>query len=157
MKNSILYFSAKPTADILALFELAEKLDAPNLSRADILERAEHYLIEQHPDLKLAAQKKRSLTYTDTLPMSIKIRINNPTLDSMVNDYIMEEFNITRLKTPFKLRLLLSAYVDYLEGSKPRETEPESLSALRLKAVALALEASEETLTKMIAMMEENV
>lgn len=155
--NNVLYFSAKPTEELLALFELAEKLDAPNLSRADILERAEHYLVEQHPDLREAAQKRWNLSFTGTLPMSLKIRINNPTLDTIVNDYIMEEFNITRLKTPFKLRLLLSAYVGYLEGSKPKETEPESLSALRLKAISLALEASEDTLTKMLAMMEENV
>lgn len=156
------YASAKPTMELLGLFQQAEKLDVDGLARAEIYERAKRYLIENEDkiDFKSLSKKKRS-KYSGDLPSSFKVRINDEVLDSEVNEIIKEKYSINRVMTPFKMKVVLSAYIDYLEGVEDNLNEELSeksndSDSLRVKAISLILKANDERLISLIEALEGN-
>ncbi len=117
--NEILYASLKPTPELLALLERLQALEPPHLSYSDILERAQRYLlsVKDEIDLKTVSAKHFNYIFNGTVPLSLKIRILDADLYKAVGDLIAEQFGITRVVTPFRLRIVLTAYLMHLEGS----------------------------------------
>ena len=140
MDEKITYASAKPTTEIFALFEYAQKLDVNGLGKAEILERAEHYLVENKDKInfKNLSKSKLEINFSGALPSSFKVRINNRNLDAEVNKILKDSYNINRIMTPFKLRVVLSAYVIFLQNSEENVSKPD-FSIHRLKTEAISI------------------
>jgi hypothetical protein len=161
-EKRIPYASAKPTVELLGLFQQVEKLDVDGLGRAEIYERAKRYLVENEDKIdfnNLPRRKKEK--YDGDLPSSFKVRINDEELDSKVNKIIRDKYNINRVMTPFKIKIVLSAYINYLEGfedsnSKKIYKESDNLDSLRVKAISLIIKANDEQLNSIIEALEGN-
>lgn len=126
MKEKALFASIKPSAEILGLFEEVQSRDAEGLGKAEILERAERYLVENSSRIDLKRlSRKPGTPFSGALPSSFKVRINDTILDCRVNEIIKKDFGITRIMTPFKLRLVLSAYLAHLAGEESLERSKE--------------------------------
>ena len=158
MAEKILYASAKPTQDLLGLFEYAQRLDADGLGKAEILERAEKYLIEHKGEInfKKISRTKIENTFNGVLPSSFKVRINNVELDSDVNEILKDVYNINRIMTPFKIRVVLSCYIHYLLRDKAEceVNENPSLDTLKIQAISLLLKAEEKAIIAIIEELE---
>lgn len=156
-KEKIAYASAKPTEELLSLFERAKELDADGLGKAEILERAELFMVEKRKSIcfKNLSKNELNLNYSEELPTSFKVRINNEELDSKINNILKEEFNISRLMTPFKLKIVLSAYINFLQNTEENVIKGNkadtSIDTLRIKAISLILKADKELLKSIIA------
>ena len=159
--KKITYASAKPTAELLGLFQHAEKLDVGGLARAEIYEQAKRYFVDNEDkiDFKNLSRGKK-IKYVGDLPSSFKVRINDEEIDSKVNMIIRKKYNINRVMTPFKIKLVLSAYIDYLEGVEDSLNEVLSKKSydsdsLKVEAISLILKANDKQLVSLIEIMEE--
>lgn len=160
-KDKISYASAKPTMELLGLFQQAEKLDVDGLARAEVYERAKRYFVENEDsiDFKNLSRCKR-IRYDGDLPSSFKVRINDEELDSKVNMIIRNKYNINRVMTPFKFKIVLSAYIYYLEEVEDNYNEQlskkiDTSDSLKIKAISLILKANNEQLHSLIKVLEE--
>ena len=156
MNEKIVYASAKPSEELLGLFEYAQKLDADGLGKAEVLERAEGYFVKNKEKInfKEISHKKVETTFSGVLPSSFKVRINNIEIDAEVNEILKKTYNINRIMTPFKLRVVLSSYINYLLGSscegEVRDVKNSSLDTLRIRAISLLIKADENELKSII-------
>jgi len=143
-EEKIFYLSAKPSSEIFGLFQEAERLDADGLARAEIFERAERYFIENFKKIDFQNLSKRIKTnYDGELPSSFKVRINNLEMDEQVNDLIRDVYKINRVMTPFKLKLVLKAYIEHLKGvecKKEFSSELNNVDSLKVKAISLIID-----------------
>lgn len=159
MDEKIFYASAKPTEELFGLFDYAQSLDVEGLGKAEILERAEHYLVENKDKInfKNISKSKLEINFSGDLPSSFKVRINDEILDAEVNEILKYAYNINRIMTPFKLRIVLSAYINFLQNTEEnvsKEKNPDtSIDTLRIKAISLILKADKELLKSIIASM----
>ena len=164
-KEKIAYASAKPTEEILSLFQMAKELDADGLGNPEILERGGHYLVENESKInfKGLSRKKYSEIYEGVLPASFKVRINDSELYSKMVRVIQNAYNIKRVMTPFLMRITLSAYIDYLEKNsiknfteKEIKVSKEDNNLLKLKAISLIVNLeNKEHLEQIINSLEE--
>lgn len=158
--NKIYYASAKPTKDLLALFDYAEKLEITGLGRAEIYERALRYFVENEKVIDLNSVSKRTkLEYEGNLPSSFKVRINDYQLDLEVNEILRKKFNINRIMTPFKIKVVLSAYISFLEGVNNTDQtnlsmKDTALDSLRIKAISTIIKLNKKQLTSLINILE---
>lgn len=152
----VLYASLKPTEAILGLFEEAKRLDADGLGNAEIFERAEHYLAENGEWIDLKAySRKPAAVYSGVVPSSFKVRINDPDLDARINEILKKAFDIKRLMTPFKLRIILQAYIDHLKGTEALSGGKEgNVDSLRVQVASLVLRADEKKLRAVMEYMK---
>lgn len=158
-----LYASAKPTTELFGLFQYAEKLDVDGLGKAEIYERAERYLVKNKDTIdfrSLSRKRKKPVEYDGDLPSSFKVRINDSELDSEVNDVIKEKYSINRVMTPFKIKITLSAYIDYLEGvasllDAENSVKSENADSLKVKAISIILKANDEKIIEIIEKLRE--
>ena len=157
-KEKILYLSAKPTSELLGLFQQAESLDIDGLARAEIYERAARYLVENKDKIDFNnLPRRKKPRYNGDLPSSFKVRINDGELDSQVNKIIRDKYNINRVMTPFKMKVVLSAYIDHLEGveytfNKEFSEESNVVDSLRVKAISLILKTKDSA--KLLSIIE---
>ena len=151
------YASVKPSEELLGLFQQAEKLDVNGLARAEIYERAERYLVENQDKIDFKhLSKGEKIKYDGVMPSSFKVRINDAEIDSKVNTILREKYNIFRIKTPFKLKVVLSSYIDYLRGAEIKICKSNNLDAIRIKAISLVIETNnEQLLSSIIKKLEE--
>ena len=142
-KEKNYYLSAKPSSEIFGLFQEAERLDADGLARAEIFERAERYFVENFEKIDFKNLSRRIKTnYNGELPSSFKVRINNLEIDEQVNNLILNVYKINRVMTPFKMKLVLKAYIEHLKGvecNKEFSRELNNVDSLRVKAISLIL------------------
>lgn len=160
INNKVYYASAKPTKDLLALFDYAAKLEITGLGRAEIYERALRYFVENEKVIDFnSVSKRHKLEYEGNLPSSFKVRINDYQLDLKVNEILRKKFNINRIMTPFKMKVVLSAYIIFLEGvNNTNETilsmKDSDLDSLRIKAISTIIKLNKNQLTSLISMLE---
>lgn len=152
--KKIIYASAKPTEELFGLFDYAQSLDVEGLGKAEILERAGRYLVKNKERINFnsISKSKFKTSYVEELPSSFKVRINDEGLDAKVNEILKTEYKISRIMTPFKLRIVLSAYINFLQNTeRVVSKEPDtSIDTLRIKAISLALKADETLLNAII-------
>ena len=156
-----MYASAKPTTELLGLFKQAEKLDVDGLARAEVYERAKRYLVDNEKKINFKTlPRSKGIKFEGDLPSSFKVRINDEELDQKVNEIIRDKYNIKRVMTPFKFKIVLSAYLDYLEGVEDNYNEEVSKKindsdSLRIKAISLILNTKDEKLVSLLEILEE--
>lgn len=155
-----MYASAKPTMEILGLFQQAEKLDVDGLARAEVYERAERYFVNNEEKISFKTLPRKSIKYKGDLPSSFKVRINDEELDLKVNEIIRNKYNIKRVMTPFKFKIVLSAYLEHLEGveenySQEANGNNNDSNLLRIKAISLILNTKDENLDSLLELLEE--
>ena len=152
--EKIVYASAKPTEELFALFDYAQKLDVSGLGKAEILERAERFMVKnkERINFKSISKSKFQMDYVGEIPSSFKVRINDEDLDSEVNDILRTEYKINRIMTPFKLRIVLSAYIKHLENDSEDSCSEKGdyIDSIRIKAISLILRANKELLETVI-------
>lgn len=160
-EDRIIWASAQPKAELLGCFQRAAELDATGLGNAELFERAERYLRGNHESIDFRALARlKPPSYDGPLPSSFKVRINDPELDTDINEILRSGFHISRIITAFKMRIVMLAYVHWLEGNGsavPAPASPgeaENLHTLRLRAISLILSASSDTLTNIIEELE---
>ena len=155
-----MYASAKPTMEILGLFQQVEKLDVDGLARAEVYERAERYFVNNKEKIKFKTLPRKSIKYDGDLPSSFKVRINDEELDLRVNEIIRDKYNIKRVMTPFKFKIVLSAYLEHLVGVEDNFSEEVNgninySNSLRIKAISLILKIKDEKLASLLELLEE--
>lgn len=147
-EEKIVYASAKPTEQLLGLFQKAQALEPSGLSYSEVFERAEHYFIENHSlfDTNLLDLRKSSIKYNGNLPSSFKVRINNIDLDQRVNEILERKYSITRVMTPFKMKIVLFSYILNLEGKIQNRSVSNGgpdLNSLKLESLNMLLQISD--------------
>lgn len=150
----IVYASAKPTEELFALFDHVQRLDVNGLGKAEILERAERYLVsnKERINFKSLSKSRIKMSYVGELPSSFKVRINDEDLDANVNEILKAEYKINRIMTPFKLRIVLSAYILHLENDFEESCgeNEESIDSIKLKAISLILRENNNELIESV-------
>lgn len=168
MGEKIVYLSLKPNPEILGLFSRIKALEPPGLGYAEVYERASQFFVTNHDRININALlnelKKAPITYNEALPLSFKVRQNDPDCDAQINSLLAQKFHIKRILTPFKLRVVLYPYLLHLEGKIHLEEGTEtmtnndevSLNSLKLEAVKLILEVSDkDTMEEVLEAIEE--
>ena len=64
-------------------------------------------------------------------------------MDEQVNDLIRDVYKINRVMTPFKLKLVLKAYIEHLkavECKKEFSSELNNVDSLKVKAISLIID-----------------
>lgn len=117
------YVSVQPTATIITLFERIFELEGgvEGFDRQAIFNRVLLHTKElTDKQLITAAKKVISVEERDDfhLPTSLKVRTNCELLDDVVEKF-KDVFKISRVKSPFLMRVTLTAYYNYLiEGDE---------------------------------------
>lgn len=132
------YASVQPTVELMGLFEEVASLDVDGLGKAELYQRAERYFVENAKalDIRKLNSERKETSYSGKLPTSLKLRINDIQLDNEINQILVDTFTITRVMTPFKMKLVLSAYLKYLTGVNAMKAElKESLDSVKLRLI----------------------
>lgn len=147
----VYYLSMKgpQNESVIALFDKARKLDADGLSNAEVWERAENYteLNKDKIDFKYyIGIGKQKVNYSGNIPQSFKVKVNNSELDKRIDLILKEKFEITTIKTPFKAKMILLPYIDYMNNQamlKSKETE--SIDKIKLIIIDIILKKNSLT------------
>ena len=136
------YVSVKPTTTIITLFERIVEMEGgvEGFDRQAIFNRVLLYTKDLTDNQLIAAAKKIiSVEERNDLPTSLKVRTNCELLDDVVERF-KDVFKISRVKSPFLMRVTLTAYYNYLvEGNKnveKVEAEEDKLGDLRADEVS---------------------
>lgn len=151
------YLSVRGTQQLCALFSYAkELLGVEELYQVLSIAEKEYVLhgnkIEQGKLNKL----KINYTYDGTVPVSLKIRVEDTEIDAQVNTILKNRYQVTTIQTPWKLKILLQTLICLLEQSSKYEESNETLNALRIRLIELAVEETNiEKIKKSIEIFEE--
>ena len=136
------YVSVKPTTTIITLFERIVEMEGgvEGFDRQAIFNRVLLYTKDLTDNQLIAAAKKViSVEERNDLPTSLKVRTNCELLDDVVERF-KDVFKISRVESPFLMRVTLTAYYNYLvEGNKnveKVEAEEVKLGDLRADEVS---------------------
>lgn len=126
------YVSVKPTTTIITLFERIVEMEGgvEGFDRQAIFNRVLLYSKDLTDNQLIAAAKKViSVEERDDLPTSLKVRTNCELLDDVVERF-KDVFKISRVKSPFLMRVTLTAYYNYLVEDNKNEVEADEVSRL---------------------------
>ena len=130
------YVSVKPTTTIITLFERIVEMEGgvEGFDRQAIFNRVLLYSKDLTDNQLIAAAKKViSVEERDDLPTSLKVRTNCELLDDVVERF-KDVFKISRVKSPFLMRVTLTAYYNYLVEGNKNEVEAEEVKLGDLRA-----------------------
>lgn len=130
------YVSVKPTTTIITLFERIVEMEGgvEGFDRQAIFNRVLLYSKDLTDNQLIAAAKKViSVEERDDLPTSLKVRTNCEILDDVVERF-KDVFKISRVKSPFLMRVTLTAYYNYLVEDNKNEVEAEEVKLGDLRA-----------------------
>ena len=158
-RDYFLSFKGQSNSDVVYLLERCAELDAPGLSCSEIVERAESYIASNATKIDFSAYncKKTFANATSNAPQSVKIKVNNLLLDEKINLILKEHFHLLKLHTPFKLRMVLLPYLDYLTNKSASIDTDESnkINAIKLRVIDLVMKQRDvDILEKVIDLFE---
>lgn len=131
------YLSLKPTTEIMYLLDRGKATAGTSLSNSELFELAENFVVTNEDQIVFSQYlDKKEYTYPGPLTDSLKIKVNDLSLDTQINDILKEKIGLQRIKTILKIRVILSAYIDHLSDTKPISDKSDSnLDAIKLELI----------------------
>ena len=109
-----MYAVARPTKELLALFEKAKMLEptTQDKDRTAVFDRALRYssTITEEEWIQTSKEKIK-FDFEGEIPTSLKVRVLNEELYSKVITTFKRVFKLERVKTPYFMKLCLTAYI----------------------------------------------
>lgn len=121
-----MYAVARPTKELLALFEKAKQLEptTQDKDRNLIFDRALKYVSTITEEEWIQTSKEKiKFDFEGEIPTSLKVRVLNEELYSNVINTFKTIFELERVKTPYFMKLCLLVYIHKLNVKKSDKLE----------------------------------
>ncbi|MBP3559100.1 MAG: hypothetical protein J6K49_00350 [Clostridia bacterium] len=124
LETKNVYASLRGTPEILSLFQRAKDLSDIGIDNHTIFLRAEEFFVENFNTINFNKlnRKKATYKYEGVVPSSLKIKLND-SIDAKVESILKERYNIKVVQSPWKIRIVLLAYITYFLEKQPIEVD----------------------------------